>query len=207
MILTVGHSTQSYEAFRSLISKHGVTAIADVRSMPFSRHTPQFSQTELKRQLKNDGIAYVFLGNELGGRPNKANFMVNGIADYEKMAESAEFYEGLERVIAGSQRFQIALMCAERDPLDCHRCLLVGRALYQQGQAMAHILSDGEIVSHSEIESKLIRLAKQDPAQADFFASDTELLDRAYRLHALRVAYAEPRDDLALTSEHTLVER
>jgi uncharacterized protein (DUF488 family) len=192
MILTIGHSTQSYEAFRDLAFSHGITAIVDVRTMPFSRHTPQFNQRELRKSLQKDGIAYVFLGDALGGRPSKSTLLTDGVADYAHMAMEAEFAAGLERVIKGSQKFRIAMMCAERDPLDCHRCLLVGRALHEKNIEVAHILGDGDAIDHKGIEARLVTLAKQDPLQTDLFASDEELLDTAYKLHAKRVAYAEP---------------
>jgi uncharacterized protein (DUF488 family) len=194
MILTIGHSTQSYEAFRDLVLSYDVTAIADVRSSPFSRHTPQFNQAELKNRLSEDGIAYVFLGDTLGGRPTKSTLLTNGVADYGRMAAEAEFAAGLERVISGSQKFRIAMMCAERDPLDCHRCLLVGRALHQKQFEVSHILGDGNKIGHLNIEAKLISLAKQNPSQTDMFASEIELLNTAYQLHSRRVAYAEPTD-------------
>jgi uncharacterized protein (DUF488 family) len=192
MILTIGHSTQTYEAFRDMAFSHGVTAIADVRTMPFSRHSPQFNQKEFRKSLTNDGIAYVFLGDALGGRPSKPSLLTDGIADYTRMALEPEFAAGLERVISGSQKFRIAMMCAERDPMDCHRCLLVGRALYEKGLEVVHIEGNGQRLDHRGIEAKLIALAKQDPMQTDMFASDTELLNTAYQLHAKRVAYAEP---------------
>ena len=124
-ILTIGHSTLTYEAFLSLLRATGVSAIVDVRSVPYSRHTPQFNMDTLTSELKSDGIAYVFLGDTLGGRPETRAFYCNGVADYELMAKKPEFDGGLDRLIDGAKRYRIALMCSEQDPLDCHRCLLV----------------------------------------------------------------------------------
>lgn len=207
LIFSIGHSTQPYAAFRDLIVQHGVTAIADVRSVPFSRHTPQFNQSPLKAQLNSDGIAYVYLGDVLGGRPNDQNLTTDGVADYAKMANSLSFEKGLDRVIIGSSSYTIALMCSERDPIDCHRCLLVGRALHVRGLSVFHILSNGDAQSQVEIEGKLIRLARQNPAQSDFFASDQDLLNRAYELHARRVAFSEPRESQARAGERLSMER
>ena len=155
-VFTIGHSTLSWEGFVSLLRRANVTAIADVRTSPYSRHYPHFNRDDLREELRSDGISYVFLGKELGGRPSERRFYRDGVADYEKMAQASEFNKGLERVIEGSKKYRIALMCSERDPLDCHRCLLVGRALAERGVRVSHILDDGRIVSQSEIEDKLL---------------------------------------------------
>jgi len=190
-VLTIGHSTHSWERFVALLHSANVTAIADVRTSPYSRHSPQFSRDTLRAQLQLDGISYVFLGKELGGRPSGHRFYCDGIADYEKMAQTPEFSKGLDRVIDGSKKYRIALMCSERDPLDCHRCLLVGRALAQRGVRVNHILDDGRTISHSQIEESLLRLAGRDAA--DLFAPPSEMLATAYRARARKVAFAEPQ--------------
>lgn len=189
-ILTVGHSTHTFERFFDLLAAAGVTAIADVRSAPYSRHQPHFSQRELQARLKEGGISYVFLGRELGGRPARPDLFCEGVADYEKMARTPEFAEGLARVEAGARRYRIALMCSEQDPLDCHRCLLVGRALAAKGIGVRHLLSNGELRDQARIEEDLLDLAKLDAD--DLFAPRDERLAAAYRARGRRVAFAEP---------------
>jgi uncharacterized protein (DUF488 family) len=147
----------------------------------------------MREELRLDRISYVFLGKELGGRPSERRFYCEGVANYEKMAQASEFNKGLERVIEGTKKYRIALMCSERDPLDCHRCLLVGRALAQRGVRVSHILDDGRIVSHSEIEDKLLEISGR--STEDFFAPRSERLATAYRERALKVAFAEPQPD------------
>jgi uncharacterized protein (DUF488 family) len=158
-VLTIGHSTLPYERFLSLLRRANVTAVADVRSAPYSRQYPHFSRDDLSEELRLDGISYVFLGKELGGRPTKRQFYCEGVADYEKMAQAPEFTKGLDRVIEGAKKYRIALMCSERDPLDCHRCLLVGRALAHRGVRVSHIVNDEGIVSHDQIEDRLLELS------------------------------------------------
>jgi uncharacterized protein (DUF488 family) len=192
-ILTVGHSTHSYESFLCLLRKSNVTAIADVRSSPHSRHFPQFNRDTLRDELRMDGIAYVFLGDQLGGRPKDKAFYCDGVADYEKMATANEFDEGIERVIDGAKKFRIALMCSEHDPLDCHRCLLVGRELAKRKVDIRHILADGGTVSQREIEEGLIAAAGRD--HDDLFMSREETLANGYRIRARKVAYADPTLD------------
>jgi uncharacterized protein (DUF488 family) len=186
-VLTIGHSTLSYEQFLSLLRKAGVTAVADVRSSPYSRHFPHFNRETLHSELRADGIAYVFLGDELGGRPKDPRFFCDGIADYERMATAPSFKEGLDRVVEGTSRFRIALMCSEHDPLDCHRCLLVGRALTERKIPVGHILSNGKQITHHEIEERLLSMAGREVD--DLFAPREERLTTAYRDRARKVAF------------------
>jgi uncharacterized protein (DUF488 family) len=191
-IWTIGHSTHSYAHFHTLLREADVTAIADVRSSPFSRHFPQFNRDTLKHDLKRDGVAYSFLGKELGGRPADKVLFCDGIADYERMALTEEFQRGLDRVIEGSKSYRIALMCSEHDPLDCHRCLLVSRALKARGLTVNHILPNGTYKSQSAIEEELLSEAGFDQTQTDFFAAPEDRLATAYRNRARKVAFSLP---------------
>lgn len=192
-LLTIGHSTLPYERFLSLLRRANVTAVADVRSAPYSRQYPHFSRDELSEELRLDGISYVFLGKELGGRPSERKFYCEGVADYEKMAQASEFNKGLDRVIEGTKKYRIALMCSERDPLDCHRCLLVGRALAQRGVKVAHILHDGSVVGQAQIEQRLLELTGRNTT--DLFAPRSEQLADAYRERGRKIAFADPEAD------------
>lgn len=192
-VFTIGHSTHSWERFLALLRSANVTAVADVRTSPYSRLHPHFNRDELREELRSDAISYVFLGKELGGRPSERGFYCEGVADYEKMAQASEFNEGLDRVIEGAKKYRIALMCSERDPMDCHRCLLVGRALAQRGVRACHILDNGQVVCQDEIEDKLLVLSGRDTK--DLFAPRAEQLAAAYRERARKVAFAEPQPD------------
>jgi len=196
-VLTIGHSTLSIGRFLDMLSKAGVTAIADVRSSPFSRRSPHFSRDELRSSLKEIGIKYVFLGKELGGRPREQNLYCDGVADYEKMAREPSFLKGIDRVMDGSKEHKIVLMCSEHNPLDCHRCLLVGRALAERKVSLDHILSNGNIATQYDIEEKLLALVgAKEKDMKDMFASRDELLTVAYRSRAKAVAYREPVREL-----------
>ena len=188
-VLSIGHSTLGYERFLLSIKRAGITAVADVRSAPYSRYNPQFNRETLKDELRQVGIAYVFLGEQLGGRPKSAAYFCNGVADYEKMAATSSFAEGLKRLIAGAKKYRIAMMCSEHDPLDCHRCLLVGRALFEKGISVKHILSDGTILSHKDVEKRLLELSGK--GSDDLFETNENRLASAYRQRSLSVAYSE----------------
>lgn len=197
-VLTIGHSTLSYERFLSLLRQASITAIADVRTAPFSRHFPHFNRDVLRDQLRQDDVAYVFLGEELGGRPKGKQFFCDGVADYEKMAKTEPFKRGLDRVIDGAKKYRIAMMCSEHDPMDCHRCLLVGRALYERGLSVRHILSGGQLVDHRQIEDKLMNMSGK--SDIDLFEPPTKRLAAAYRDRAMKVAFSERQDTVRKTA-------
>jgi uncharacterized protein (DUF488 family) len=188
-VLTIGHSAHPLARFVALLKSAKVTAIADVRTSPYSRHTPHFNREALREALRVERLSYVFLGKELGGRPSDQKFYCEGVADYETMAQAGEFKKGLDRVVQGARKYRIALMCSERDPLDCHRCLLVARALVQRGVPVRHIMDNGKIVGHSEIEELLLRLSGR--SGDDFFDVREERLATAYRERARNVAFSQ----------------
>lgn len=188
-ILTIGHSNHKVERFLELIRGSGVTAIADVRSSPRSRFAPWFNRDALTAHLRAAGISYVYMGDALGGRPTDPAHYTEGAADYEAMAATQEFAAALVRVAAGAERYRIALMCSEKEPLDCHRCLLVGRRLAERGETVAHVHADGRIEGQPEIEARLIALTK---TGGDLFADPGTVLERAYRVRNLGCAYREP---------------
>lgn len=189
MIFTVGHSTHSLEYFIGVLKSANISAIADVRSVPWSKHFPQFNRSELKSSLNDVGIEYRFFGNQLGGRPDKPSLMQNLVANYDAMAKTKEFEQGVKLVIAGAKKHRLALMCSEHDPLDCHRCLLVGKALSRLGVSVNHIQADGSITSQQDIEEQLLLMSGK--ISDDFFAPREELLDMAYRERSMKVAYRE----------------
>lgn len=187
---TVGHSTQSIEQFIRLLTDHGVSAIADVRSTPYSQHNPQFNREELRNSLKRESISYVFLGKELGARSDDECCFVHNKVNYRLLAGTALFKSGINRVIDGARSNRVALMCAERDPLDCHRTILVAREL-AKGSAeevkITHILQSGALESH---DAAMKRLVKQlGIPEDDMFRSREATEDFAYEKQAERIAY------------------
>ncbi len=188
ILFTIGHSTRSLDEFVELVKASGVTAIADVRSQPYSRHTPHFNREALQSLLKEHGIAYVFLGVELGARRSEDCCYVDGRAKYDLIAKTPAFQSGLDRVREGMKRFVVALMCAEKDPITCHRTILVARALLAECE-IRHIIGDNCAESHSEIEQRLLRQWKMQAT--DLFASPDELLDEAYQKQAAEIAYVD----------------
>jgi uncharacterized protein (DUF488 family) len=185
MILTVGHSNHPIDSFLALLRGAGVTAIADVRSFPVSRHAPQFNKDALGASLGTHGISYRYLGDALGGRPRDHAFYCNGIVDYDKLAASPSFQAGLDAAIESAASDRLALLCTERDPLHCHRCLLVARRLAERGLEMGHLLASGEVASQRATEDRL--LETEGLGGDDLFSRASRLAD-AYRARRPRIA-------------------
>lgn len=198
IVFTIGHSNHSIEAFISLLERAGITAIADVRSVPFSRRFSHFNRPELVRSLRKTGIAYVFLGNQLGARPKDRDCYVDGRVDYERIAMTSEFREGLRRIEDGAERYRISIMCAEREPLDCHRTILVARHLRTRGVDVRHILANGSIEPHCETERRLLDLVGNTAADLFHLAEPVhDRLSEAYTRRGREIAYVESRSEAA----------
>lgn len=188
-VFTIGHSTHSAERFLGMLRQHGIEAVADVRSSPYSRFNPQFNREILERSLKEAGLRYVFLGTELGARSGDPSCYENGRVHYARLAQSAIFQAGLARVEAGAQRYRIALMCAEKEPLDCHRAILVARALQERGRSVLHILADGQLESQEAAMERLLDLTHL--PHDDLFRSHEDLLAEALSRQERQVAYVD----------------
>jgi uncharacterized protein (DUF488 family) len=195
-LFTVGHSDHPAEVLLALLREHGVAALADVRSSPYSRRNPQFNREAIAAALERGNIRYVFLGAELGARRSEPECYENGKARYPLIARAPLFGQGLDRVRRGVEKYRIALMCAEKDPLTCHRAILVCRHLRDSIPKIQHIREDGRLESHQELESRLLALAGL--PEGDLFQSREELLYRAYDWQGERIAYEETRSPEAV---------
>ena len=185
-IFTIGHSAHEPARFVDLLAQHRIQAVADVRSMPYSRRHPHFNKKALKESLQANGIAYVFLGKELGARSTDPACYENGRVQFRKLAATGLFRSGIKRVLDGSRQMRIALMCAEKDPLNCHRTLLVARELVALGQQVNHILADGEIEIH---DAAMNRLCKELGIREDLLRAPEELENDAYAAQEAKMAY------------------
>lgn len=193
-ILTIGHSDHDPQAFLALLGKHHVEVLVDIRSQPYSRRMPHFTKSALERAVRNAGLRYLYLGEHLGGRPLgtvRKQMLGQG---YAAMAATTAFRQAIERVLTGANNFRLALMCAERDPIDCHRTLLVGRALSQAGAALAHIHHDGKLENQADLDRRLLALAGHGDG-GDLFSSTAELLALAYRQQEIRVGVQDTLDE------------
>ncbi|WP_316235310.1 MULTISPECIES: DUF488 domain-containing protein [unclassified Bradyrhizobium] len=188
-VYTIGHSTHAIEKLIELLKGQNITAVCDVRSRPYSRMNPQFNREPLKKALRESGIKYVFLGAELGARSDDKNCYRNGQVQYDLLARTDLFKKGIERVKEGARTYRLALMCAEKEPLECHRTILVSRTLFEEGIPIKHILSDGAVEDHAHAINRLIALLRI--PGSDMFRSDDAVVREAYTRQGNEIAYRE----------------
>ena len=192
-LLTIGHSNRTLDQFLGILNENEVTAIADVRSSPYSRMNPQFNRDQLKRSLQEENIAYVFLGQELGARRDEECCYADGVTRYELIAKTGAFIDGLKRIRDGSQSHRIALMCAEGDPLTCHRTILVCRHLKDE-IPITHIVTEGRLETQEEAQNRLLRTLNMDDRV--LFESRDELLSEAYEKQGDNIAYRITKEQM-----------
>jgi uncharacterized protein (DUF488 family) len=205
-VFTIGHSNHTPEKFIELLRSHNINAVADVRSSPYSRYLPHFNKKILQSHLRTAEIHYVFLGKELGARPADISCYVEGKALYEKIAVLDSFQQGLKRIVRGAENYRIALMCAEKDPVTCHRAILVCQHLVPFNLEIGHIHSNGELEYHENLEERLLQIHNlQDennngqlsifPTYKKHELTRSERVRQAYQMQGARIAYVEKDND------------
>jgi uncharacterized protein (DUF488 family) len=189
-VLSVGHSHHDLPQLIELLRGAGVEAVADVRSSPFSRRLPQFNRPELEVGLKGAGLVYVFLGDLLGGRPRQAELYDDqGRVDYRLVRATDFFRRGLERLERASAKYRVAMLCAEEDPLDCHRGLMIAPALVERGLRPGHLRGDGSVETTAALEDRLLAATGLDGLFALAEQDRREALAEAYVVMARKKAF------------------
>jgi uncharacterized protein (DUF488 family) len=186
IIFTIGYSVFKINHFIELLKNYNIGVIADVRSYPYSKYKPEFCRENLKQRLKAVGISYVFLGKECGARPEDQSVYVDGKVDFNLLAKHPLFIKGIERLRHGINNYRIALLCAEKDPIICHRTILVCRNLLTDNLTINHILANGQIESNMDFEKRLFAIHFKDQPMLQKI-----LVDKAYDLQAKRIAYSK----------------
>jgi uncharacterized protein (DUF488 family) len=202
-LFTVGHSHHEAARLLELLRRAGVTAVADVRSSPYSRRLPQFNRPQLEDFLRRHGLTYLFLGDLLGGRPaDRDLYDAEGWVDYERVRHTDPFRRGLDRLVSGLEQYVVVLLCAEDDPLDCHRGLMIAPALVERGLAPLHLRKDGSMETTAEMERRLFRETGVGEGLVEglfapmLTASERhELLAEAYRIMNRKKAYRIPEEE------------
>ena len=188
-LYTIGHSNHTIEDFIGLLKRHGVTAVVDVRSAPYSRYCPQFNKDILAIDLQAADIAYIFLGKELGAHPDDPSCYESGRVSFQRIAKSKKFKQGLQRLLADTSKYRIALACTEKDPLKCHRTILVCRHLKGHSLCIKHILEDGSTEDHLDAERRLVRMLEIEPTLFEPTKTETDIIEQAYDQQAQRISY------------------
>lgn len=187
-VYTIGYGNRPLDEFFRLLSGFSIGVVSDVRSKPYSGRYPEFSREALQLALREYHIRYVFMGDVLGARPSDPDCYENGRASYSAMARSSAFAQGIERLEIGAEKHRIAIMCAEKDPLDCHRAILISRRLSSDGLHVLHIDAFGKIEEHGRLEGRLLKRYKLDQVSL-FEANSTAPLEEAYVRRGHELAY------------------
>ena len=187
-IYTIGYSPHTPESFLNLLRQHRITAVVDVRSTPYSAHRPEFNMEQLRSFLKENGVQYVFMGDMLGARFEDDSVYIDGVANYNLIAKHDNFLSGIERLKKGSLKYSIALMCAEKDPITCHRTILISRNLKEYFDVY-HILANGDLEAQQKIENRLINMFSLDQVALPGINDETSTLDQAYKRQEEVIAY------------------
>lgn len=196
---TIGHSDYGIDYFIQLLKKHNINSLVDIRSTPYSQHSPQFNKELLSADLKANDVSYIYMGNQLGGRYTNPDLLFqDGKVDYSKVKQTTNFIDGIEKIIQEIKKgCRIALMCSEKDPFDCHRFVLVACELENKGVTVKHILENGDIVLNSELEEKLLHKYKEEYGQFYLFVqakTKEQALEEALRKRNLDIAFSTSRE-------------
>jgi uncharacterized protein (DUF488 family) len=186
LLYTIGHSNHPIDLFLHLLAQNKIDVICDVRSSPYSKFNPQYNREALKENLNKSGVKYIFLGKELGARSNNPECYINNKVKYNLLAQEPIFQTGLTRLLEGIKKFRVAIMCAEKDPITCHRMILVCRNLKDQRVIINHVLENGHLESNSEAEARLLESLGIEPS---LFIGQEKLLNEAYEIQGEKIAY------------------
>lgn len=200
LLYTVGHSQHEFEYFSKLLKKYEIDYLLDVRSTPYSKYAEIYNKEQLSILLSTKGIKYSFMGKFFGARPDNIDlYNEEGYLDFEKVSHSDLFIKGIENVIWGLERGNnIVLMCTEKDPIDCHRAIMVARAFFLNGIAVKHILPNGKIQTQQELDERLLDRYFPDRAQLSIFNYDKVMNDE----ENIKLAYRERNREIGYHLQH-----
>lgn len=197
-LFTVGHSTYEIDYFINLLKTYEINCIVDVRSTPYSKYSTQYNKDAIKMSLKSNNISYIYMGTEFGARrSSKDLYTREGYVDFERVKHDQDFKAGIERIKVGLKKgYNIAFMCTEKRPDECHRCILVGRNFKDLGYEVINIINESEYKSQEEIEMDLLEIYYPDRNQIALIPdmnlankSHKDLINDAYKLRNKEIGY------------------
>lgn len=196
-IYTIGHSTEPVECLITRLKQHAINCVVDVRSIPYSQYAHQYNASFIKGMLREVHINYLYMGKEFGARQEKAQYFdEKGILDFLKYQKSPSFQNGVIRIENGIKKdYKIAFMCTEKDPIDCHRNIMVAKYFFNQGYSIGNIMIDGSIQEQEEVEQRLLDQYFPDRNELTLFEliedkdDMSKLLKEAYRCKNKEIGY------------------
>jgi uncharacterized protein (DUF488 family) len=195
MLYTIGHSTHPIELFISILKNMGINVIFDVRSTPYSKFAEQYNKDRLKTTLEKYNITYVPMGEQLGARySDRSLLFTDGKVDFNKVEKTEKFKDGIMRINDDIKKgFTIALMCSEKNPLECHRFSMISHYLYNEGYEIIHLLPE-RTIEHGMLEDKLF----------EYYLSTGKIsleLDKILGINEIQINFLnmETKDDMYLS--------
>jgi len=198
IIYSVGHSNHEIDEFVKILRGFSIDVVVDVRSAPYSKYCPQFNKETIEQVLKNSGIKYLFLGKELGARPIDQSCYVDAVVSFDELKLSECFQRGISRLLDGIEKHNIAMMCSEKEAINCHRAILISRVLTEKGITVKHILSETESLDQKDLEAMLLKKFKMEKTLFDKDSSRQSDIDEAYKKQENLICYKETVQDSAV---------
>lgn len=195
IIYSIGYSGFDIKDFIGILKSKQISIVIDVRSQPYSQRYPEYNKENLSNTLMCSGIYYRNYAKEFGARQDDRCFYTDeGYLDFDLFAKSPGFSHGFKKLIDSMERdYVIALMCAEKDPINCHRAILVSRVFAKSGYRVVHILPDNAEMTQADIESRLLNMYFPDRNQITLFdeaLDDNDYLALAYKKRNSEIGYS-----------------
>lgn len=188
--VTIGYGNMQLDEFINLLLVTRVNYLVDIRTTPFSKYKPAFNKQNLQEALLKKGITYLWLGDSLGGRPSDDScYFENGTVDYVKTSQTEAFKAGMEKLLDLRIPYNVAIMCTEKEPSECHRFLMVSRVLSEKGYDVTHVLGIKKYVLQKELEKKIMNIHYGENIQMTFFSDDDDILSNSYLKQSEKFAY------------------
>lgn len=193
-VYTIGYTAFDQEQMIKTLKKYNIHCLIDVRTVPASARLPQYSRPVLEAVLKKAGIRYRHYP-EFGARQEDSKwYNAEGYLDFERYMESEAFQSGIHKVQEGMRLgYRFTLMCAEKDPINCHRAIMVARGFSKAGNDVAHICVDSMgkdyLESQQELERRLMLKHGDNPDQMSLLETMDERIERAYRKQNEAIGY------------------
>ena len=197
-VYTIGYAGFAIDDFMAVLRQNKIALVVDVRSDPHSQWRSEYNMEHMQLVLKKQGIYYRNYAEEFGARQENRNFYPNGYLDFELFSGSSQFRNGVNKLVNSMKKhYCFVLMCAEKDPFECHRCILVARAFHELGYKIVHLLPGGETCTQEDIELRLLNRFEPNRDQGYMFEemlSEREYLSRAYRKQNAAIGF-KPEDE------------
>lgn len=202
-IFTIGHSNYSADKLLEMLHVFNIDSVVDIRGTPYSKYNVQFNKETIRQTLINNGYKYIYMAKEFAvQREDKSLYTKEGYADFEKVVDDKDFLNGIERLRVGCKKgYRIALMGAMQDPINCHRCILIGKPLRKAGFNIKHILDDYSLASQEEMEERLLEKYYSNRNQLTFETllgtepSKEDRIKECYRLSNREIGYRVEKID------------